>query len=493
MKFVGIIVGLVAGVTLADMLGFSSAAWLFAIAGAVAGAIWLPKWMQNRAPIAGQADFEDALVPSDADPETPLLMRVSELERRVAGLEAALAQGATAVDTPSTPAVVAPRESIVTSAPTMPSAASTPTPVPVPVPVPGTVAAAVATVQATTSVAAKPEPLAVSSTPPESAFSAPHPTVRPAPAPPKPVVPLRERLPEPLAKLIFGGNMLVKVGALILFLGLAFLLRYTAERVTVPIELRYASVALVGAGLLLVGWLLRRKRPDYAIVLQGAGIGVFYLTTLAAMKLHALLPATVGFAFLFGVAVLSAMLAVLQNAPVLAIVAALEGFAAPVLASTGENNPVGLFTYLLVLDVGIFLVAWFRAWRVLNLIGAVGTFTLAAGWAQKMYTNEQFGVVQPFLLIFFVLFTAIGLLFARRTLLESPVDTTQPLASRALEALRRVGRVDSALVFGVPMAAYGMEYVLVRPWEQGAAFAALGFGAFYLSLGRWVFATQPKG
>ena len=175
--------------------------------------------------------------------------------------------------------------------------------------------------------------------------------------------------------------MLVKMGALILFLGLAFLLRYTAERVTVPIELRYASVALVGAALLALGWVLRRRRPDYAIVLQGAGIGVFYLTTLAAMKLHALLPAMAGFAFLFGVAVLAAVLAVLQNAPVLAIVAALEGFAAPVLASTGANNPVGLFTYLLVLDVGIFLVAWFKAWRVLNLIGAVGTFTLAAGWA----------------------------------------------------------------------------------------------------------------
>jgi uncharacterized membrane protein len=32
-------------------------------------------------------------------------------------------------------------------------------------------------------------------------------------------VPLRERLPAPIANLIFGGNMLVKLGVLILFLG----------------------------------------------------------------------------------------------------------------------------------------------------------------------------------------------------------------------------------------------------------------------------------
>ena len=287
--------------------------------------------------------------------------------------------------------------------------------------------------------------------------------------------------------------MLVKLGVLILFLGLAFLLRYTAERVTVPIELRYASVALVGAALLAFGWLLRNKRRDYALVLQGAGIGVFYLTTLAAMKLHPLLPPTAGFVFLFSVALLSALLAVLQKAPVLAIVAALEGFAAPVLASTGQNNPVGLFSYLLVLDVGIFAVAWFQAWRVLNLIGAVGTFTLAVGWAQRYYTDDQFSTVQPFLLVFFLLFTAIALLFARRTLKDATDDVSQPLAARAASTLRRVGRVDSALVFGVPMAAFGLQYLMVRHWEFGPAFAALGFSAFYLLLARVVFATQAPG
>ena len=287
--------------------------------------------------------------------------------------------------------------------------------------------------------------------------------------------------------------MLVKLGVLILFLGLAFLLRYTAERVTVPIELRYAAVALVGAGLLVLGWLVRHKRAGYALILQGAGIGVFYLTTLAAMKLSGLLPASVGFAFLFGVAVLSAALAVLQNAPLLAIVAALEGFAAPVLASTGSNQPVALFTYLLVLDVGIVLIAWFKAWRMLNLIGFVGTFTLAAGWAHKYYTDDQYGIVQPFLIVFFLLFTAIGLFFARRTLFDAPVQPAQPLATRALDTLRRAGRVDSSLVFGTPMVAFGMQVLLMRPWEYGAAFSAMALAAFYLAMGRLVFATQPRG
>ncbi|MFZ6766163.1 DUF2339 domain-containing protein [Undibacterium sp. Di26W] len=307
---------------------------------------------------------------------------------------------------------------------------------------------------------------------------------RPPPPPPKS---LRESLPAPIANLIFGGNTLVKAGVLILFLGLAFLLRYTAERVTVPVELRYAGVALVGVVLLSLGWLLRNKRRDYALILQGMAIGVFYLTTLSAMKMHGLVTPEVGFGFMFAVSVLSAALAVLQNAPMLAIVAALEGFVTPVLTSTGENRPMGLFTYLAVLDIGIFLVAWFNAWRILNLIGFVGTFTLALGWADKFYTDSQYGLVQPFLLFFFVLFALIGLLFARRTLKETE-NQEGPLAT-----LKRVGRVDSALVFGNPVTAFGMQYMLVKHTEYGAAFSALAVGFFYLLLARFVFSRQKQG
>lgn len=474
MWFIGIIAGLFIGAL------FESVP--VALVLAVVGAFLLPRLLGKKKAPPHRTEAERIPGQAPADPAVAdggmmkLQRRVTELEQRVAMLERRLTQGAgdSAVQASELPAVPEVALAEVPLPPAQPLEVQRPQVAVVQVPGPE----------------AAPQPAASEAPIPKPPVPAPAPVRRPPPPPP---VPLRDRLPAPIANLIFGGNMLVKLGVLILFLGLAFLLRYTAERVTVPIELRYAAVALVGAGLLVLGWLLRNKRAGYALILQGAGIGVFYLTTLAAMKLSGLLPASVGFAFLFGVAVLSAALAVLQNAPVLAIVAALEGFAAPVLASTGSNQPVGLFTYLLVLDVGIVLIAWFRAWRVLNLIGFVGTFTLAAGWAHKYYTDEQYATVQPFLIVFFLLFTAIGLLFARRTLFDAPVQPAQPLATRALDTLRRAGRVDSSLVFGTPMVAFGMQVLLMRPWEYGAAFSAMALAAFYLVLGRLVFATQPKG
>ncbi|MET3118720.1 putative membrane protein [Undibacterium sp. GrIS 1.8] len=322
------------------------------------------------------------------------------------------------------------------------------------------------------------------------------PTIAPR-RPPVPQIPFRDRLPEPVRNLIYGGNALVKTGVLILFLGLAFLLRYTAERVTVPIELRYAGVALVGMFLLGLGWFLRHKRRDYGLILQGMGVGVFYLTTLAAIKFHGLIPAEAGFGFMLAVSLLGAALAILQKAPALAIIAALEGFATPVLTSTGGNHMVGLFTYLTILDVGIVLIAWFNAWRVLNVIGFVGTFTLASGWANQYYSDAQYPTVQAFLIVFFLLFTAVGLLFARRTLIDAKLGSklaeADSLAKQAGAALVQVGRVDSALVFGTPLTAFSLQYLLMKPWEFGAAFSALALSGFYLLLARIVFSKEKTG
>lgn len=422
--------------------------------------------------------------------------KVRTLQAEVARLKAPAVGAAEAAVTPEpVPVAAAKRAESVAPVPAMPSTraeqavARSTLPVEPPSPLRAEVSAP--------AVSSAPRPMASVPTPATASAEvlevapAPAPVIAkaPPPPPPPPAVPLKDRLPPFLRDWIFGGNTIVKVGVLVLFLGLAFLLRYAAERVTVPVELRYAGVALLGIGLLALGWRLRERRDasggtGYGLILQGAGIGVLYLTTLASLKLNALIAPEPAFVFLFAVTVLSAVLAVVQNAPWLAYVAVAEGFAAPVLVSTGGGNYLVLFSYIALLDIGVFLIAWFKAWRPLNLVAFVGTFTLASAWANSRYDDSLYGGVQAFLLLFFVLFTLIGVLFARRALaLGTPPDAADPLAQRAAKTLAQVGRVDSALVFGVPLVAFGLQYLLVRDWEFGPAWAALGYAMFYLLLG----------
>lgn len=311
----------------------------------------------------------------------------------------------------------------------------------------------------------------------------------PAPTPKEPVIPrgpnLIERAIEGARNWLFGGNTVLRVGVVLLFLGLAFLLRYATEGMVVPIELRYAGVAAAALGLLGLGWWLRLRNGNYGLMLQGAGIAVLYLTVFAAMRLHPLIDPGAAMGLLVAVTVCSAILAITQDAIGLACAAALGGFAAPILVSTGAGSHVALFSYFALLNAGILTIAWFKAWRLLNVIGFVGTFGIGFAWGMRAYTPELLWSTEPFLILFFLMYLAIGLLFARRKLLETqdaPEDASRGAQLRWSAA--KGDYVDGTLLFGPPLVGFGLQFALVQHLEFAAAFSALGLGIIYIVLAR---------
>ena len=125
--------------------------------------------------------------------------------------------------------------------------------------------------------------------------------------------------PASLRRWITGGNTLARVGVVVLFIGVAFLLKYASEHVTVPIEVRLAGVALAASACSCSAGACARRRAGYAMSLQGAAIGILYLTVFAALRLYQLLPPVAAFALLFWIAALSSFLAIRQDAMALAV------------------------------------------------------------------------------------------------------------------------------------------------------------------------------
>lgn len=298
-----------------------------------------------------------------------------------------------------------------------------------------------------------------------AAVSPPLPPLPAKPSPQPAAVPSGPSLWERLV----GGNLVVKIGIVILFFGVGFLLKYAYEHTHIPIEVRLIGVAIGAMALLGFGWRLRHHRAGYALALQGGGIGVLYLTIFAAFRLFHLLPGGVAFALLVAMAAFSAVLAVLQDSRALAMIGAGGGFLAPILASTGGGSHVMLFSYYAVLNAGILGVAWHKAWRPLNLLGFAFTFAIGTLWGREYFTAELFASTEPFLVLFFLFYVAIPVLFARR------------------EAPQLRGYVDGTLVFGVPLVAFGLQAVLVREFEYGAAWSALALSFFYLGLARLLY------
>lgn len=150
---------------------------------------------------------------------------------------------------------------------------------------------------------------------------------------------------------------MAKLGLLILFIGVSFLLKYTAARVTLPIELRLAGIVLADLALLAWGWRIRLRRPAISLPVQGAALAVLMLVTFGAFRVYQLIPGGLAFALLLVLTLFTCVLAVLQNAMWLAIFGIAGGFATPILASSGGGLQFSETNIVLPALLGVYRAA----------------------------------------------------------------------------------------------------------------------------------------
>ena len=253
------------------------------------------------------------------------------------------------------------------------------------------------------------------------------------------------------------GNAPVKVGAIVLLVGVGLLIREASRRgiFTLTIEVRLIAVAVFAVILLAMGWRQRDRRPIYGRSLQGAAIAVLYLTTYAAFEVYDLIPAAAAAVVVILVTVGAGVLAVTQDARVLAILGIIGGFLAPVLSYSRPDDYVVVFSFYTVLSAAIIAVAWFKVWPSLNLLGLAFNFGIAAFWLLSRYAEEDWPSVQPFIATFVLMYMMLPVLFAVR----EPPSIRQPWTA--------------SLVFGAPFLGLGLQHLVIGHTSYGLATSAL--------------------
>lgn len=277
-----------------------------------------------------------------------------------------------------------------------------------------------------------------------------------------------------LANWFTEGNVPVKVGLVVLLVGVAALLRYATEQgwLSTPIELRLAAVAAAAVAALVFAWRQRERRRVFAVSLQGGAVGVLALTVFAALRLYQVLPPTAAFALMVLLVATTVVLAVAQDALVLAVLALITGFAAPLLVSTGEGSHVVLFAWYAVLNLAMLGIARHRDWPLLYRLGFAFTFVIGSAWGYLRYDPQHFVSAQAFLALFFVLYFLIPLL----------VELRRGTGERR--------RVDAVLVFGLPLFWLPLEAGLFEGRAAAVATIALAGAALYLTSATWLLRSR---
>lgn len=144
----------------------------------------------------------------------------------------------------------------------------------------------------------------------------------------------------------------------------------------------------MGIALLIVSALLAERYGLTADAIDGAGIGILYVTCYAMHVRWNLVPLAVALVAMLLVTAGALFLASRRGSFFMAILGLIGGFAMPALLSFNDR-PQGLFAYLLLLNVGMSWLAYRMRWPLLIALSVARTTLYEWTWVTQSLTSSQ--------------------------------------------------------------------------------------------------------
>lgn len=201
-----------------------------------------------------------------------------------------------------------------------------------------------------------------------------------------------ERNPD-LEKFI-GENLANKIGIGILVIGIGFFVKYAIDKDWIN-EIGRVFIGVLCSGILLgVAHRMRKTFTSFSSVLVGGGIAILYLTITIGFHEYKLFSQTAAFILMIVITSFTVVLSLGYNRIELAILGILGGFGSPFMVSSGEGNYIVLFTYILILDVGMLALAYFKKWNPVTIIAYVLTLILFGSWVGTSLKTDSVPMIR---------------------------------------------------------------------------------------------------
>ena len=241
-------------------------------------------------------------------------------------------------------------------------------------------------------------------------------TVITAPTAPKPQVSAPKinlpKQPSDLEKII-GESWINKIGILIVVIGVAIGAKYSIENELISPLTRIILGYLVGIGLLGFGIKLKPKFEGYSAVLVSGAISIFYFITYFAYSFYDLIPQALAFVMMLIFTAFTVFTAIKYNRVVIAHIGLIGAYAVPFLLSSGSGRVDILFSYMLIINLGILFISIKKDWKSLHYSAFFFTWMIYGSWfADKSFDSNLQGYEAlglGFATAFFLVFYGVSL------------------------------------------------------------------------------------
>jgi len=311
----------------------------------------------------------------------------------------------------------------------------------------------------------------------------------PRPAAPRPAPEVRRREPRESLESALGRKWLLAVGIVVIVFGLGYFLKYTFDQGWIgppgQLGLGYAfSAALLAAGELT----RRRGYAMFGLWVIAGGMAGIYAATFAGHRVLELMPQAPAFGVLAAATVATVALAVLHNAPGLAVLGLLGGYLTPFVLEDLDNMYF-LLGFVTLLNAGVLAVSLLRPWNGLHWMGLTASYIIHAFWQLSDYlprfmwgeTDASFWVSIVFVNLTFLGYAIVPLLGG---LLPS-------WAGRGRTRLTASAWLGAAAAYGAAL--FTFFPVAERYSKEWTALPALGYAAVFAAMAWFAGAIGPHG
>jgi uncharacterized membrane protein len=183
-----------------------------------------------------------------------------------------------------------------------------------------------------------------------------------------------------------AGNWFNRIGIIAILIAISSGLKWAFDNNVIGPSGRVAIGVLLGALMLPWSqWLLGKGYSYFSEGIAALGEATLFLSVWAGCQYYTLYSRDVGFAAMIVITAVMAAVAIGRDSQRIAVLSLLGGLLTPILASSGKDQQVVLFGYLMLLGAGALAIASKKDWKSLVPIALIGTQIYFWGWYEEFF------------------------------------------------------------------------------------------------------------
>lgn len=224
---------------------------------------------------------------------------------------------------------------------------------------------------------------------------------------PRPDIPAPSRVdssPSSFERFV-GENLASKIGIIIIIIGVGIGVKYAIDNDLLGPTMRIVLGYLVGAILVGVAVILRKKYDNFSAVLFGGGMAIAYFVTFLAYDFYGIYSKMGAFGTMFAMTVVTTITAIKLDKQLIAIIGLTGAYGVPFLLNDGTGSIWSMFTYMTILSLGVLFLSFFKGWKALQAVTfGLSWFIFGILLLNNYLTNGSEDVYLVFAPIFYVIF-----------------------------------------------------------------------------------------